>query len=328
MGLASASFLHEIERHQKARCADAFDLFSGTSTGGIIALALAKGMSADEIVQLYRELGAKVFRNNWPFQRALRLVRRCFTSMYGNHRLRGALEEAFGKTTLADVRQRGKSVVIPAFCVTTGRPRIFKTNHHEQLTRDDEYLLSDIALATSAAPTFLPVVSIVSPTSGAREKFADGGLFANSPALIAYVEALRYLNAARDQVEILSVSTPRSINAESSNALTRWERFTLHRGVLQWIAGLPDTFIQGGMTISHHTLEFLMREANAKDNYVRIDLPMQKGLGLDIADDRATHTLINIGSSHAAQIPTREKVGRFFRPQVDGGLNGERSKAV
>jgi hypothetical protein len=329
LGLATAAFLKEAERHFRRRCADAFQLFCGTSTGGIIALALAAGMTADDIVDLYRELGREVFDNSFPGMRALRLVRALFTSKYSNRRLRAALEGAFGATRLGDLRERGKYVLIPAFCVTEGRPRLFKTNHHPSLTRDDDYRLVDVALATSAAPIFLPVVSVTSPTTGAQEKFADGGLFANNPALLAYTEAIRYLAAPPSGVRILSVSTPRAVKAENSSALTWWERLALRRGVLQWVAGLSDTFIDSGMTLSHHTLDCLMRQASAADQYARFALPMQKGLGLDVATETATHTLITIGSSVAAQIQTREKLARFFAAaDVEGEADGQRSEAV
>jgi len=327
--LGTAAFLREAERHFGRRCADAFQLFCGTSTGGIIALALAKGMAAADIVELYREMGCRVFADSFPGMRALRFVRSFFTSKYSNRRLRSALENAFGATRVGDLRARGKYVLIPAFSVTEGRPRLFKTNHHRDLTRDDDYSLVDVALATSAAPIFLPVVSIRSPTTGAQEKFADGGLFANNPALLAYTEATRYLGASPTAVKILSVSTPRAVKAENSTALTWWERLALRRGVLQWVAGLPDTFIDSAMTLSHHTLDCLMRQAGVPDQYARFALPMQKGLGLDVATERATHTLITIGSSAAAQIQTREKLARFFEaPDVEGEADGQRSEAV
>ena len=44
----------------------------------------------------------------------------------GWEEVKRALAEAFGDTTLADLRDRGKHVLITAFCVTTGKPRIFK----------------------------------------------------------------------------------------------------------------------------------------------------------------------------------------------------------
>src|SRR4029453_9161364 len=72
LGLAGAAFLAELERHFGVSCHDRFDLFCGTSTGAIIALALASGKSAREVVDLYKEFGPRVFRNPFPGSRQLR----------------------------------------------------------------------------------------------------------------------------------------------------------------------------------------------------------------------------------------------------------------
>jgi patatin-like phospholipase/acyl hydrolase len=72
LGLAGAAFLAELERHFGVSCHDSFDLFCGTSTGAIIALALASGKSAREVVDLYKGFGPRVFRNPFPGSRRLR----------------------------------------------------------------------------------------------------------------------------------------------------------------------------------------------------------------------------------------------------------------
>ncbi len=64
LGLATAAFLKEAERHFRISCHERFDLFCGTSTGAIIALALASGMTAEAIEVLYKDFGPKVFRNS------------------------------------------------------------------------------------------------------------------------------------------------------------------------------------------------------------------------------------------------------------------------
>jgi uncharacterized protein len=79
LGLAGAAFLAELERHFGVSCHDSFDLFCGTSTGAIIALALASGKSAREVVDLYKRFGPRVFRNPFPGSRRLRWAKGLFT---------------------------------------------------------------------------------------------------------------------------------------------------------------------------------------------------------------------------------------------------------
>src|SRR5690606_1716963 len=78
----------------------------------------------------------------------------------------------------------------------------FKTPHlAEASTRDPDLLMKDIALATTAAPTFFPAAKI--GEHGAEH--VDGGLWANNPAMVAYVEARRLKVEA--QPMILSIGT-------------------------------------------------------------------------------------------------------------------------
>jgi patatin-like phospholipase/acyl hydrolase len=61
-GTFSAKFLAEIERELGVRVADHFDLIAGTSTGSIIALGLALGLRAEDMLDFYVERGPDIFR--------------------------------------------------------------------------------------------------------------------------------------------------------------------------------------------------------------------------------------------------------------------------
>src|SRR5687767_12874187 len=102
LGLASAAFLAEAENHFGTKCHDQFDLFCGTSTGAIIALAFANGMSARNVVDLYQRLGQDVFPSG-KWGRFGRLAKSFFTTRYGNAALKRQLNETFGDATLNDV---------------------------------------------------------------------------------------------------------------------------------------------------------------------------------------------------------------------------------
>jgi patatin-like phospholipase/acyl hydrolase len=302
LGLATAAFLAECERHHKFRYAESFDLFCGTSTGGLIALALAAGKHADEIVALYKQLGSSVFRGRSWWARNSRNARSIFFARYSNRTLADVLDHVFGDRTLGDVSQREKAVVVPAFCLTTGRPRVFKTDHSPELSAHSGYRLRDVALATSAAPTYFPVVTIRAPTTGAPERFIDGGICANNPALLAYAEALGYLKRDPNEVRILSVSTPRVTLAEST------DQRGVNLGALGWATRLPDLFVGGAMGLTHAALARVVPETS----YARIALNNPHGLELDDASYEATDELIHIGSDAASDTRLRDRITRFM----------------
>lgn len=313
LGLAGAAFLAEIERHFGITCHDSFDLFCGTSTGAIIALALASGKNAREVVDLYKSFGPKVFRNHFPGSRKLRMLKGLFTSMYGNEGLRSALADAFGDQTLGSVLDKGKYVVIPAFCLTTGKPRIFKTDHGEGLTRHNQYPLRDVALASSAAPVYLPVVELPSPVDGRLERYCDGGVFANHPALLGLSEALFHLNATPADLSILSVSTPRSNLAEEASAAGFFRRNVLSRGVCLWAGSMAGLFIDSTSEIANETIRRVHASIGcSKYGFQRVTFPKPMGLDLDVADGRATHTLETLGVEKGSNNEVRDRMRQFF----------------
>lgn len=309
LGLAAAAFLAELERHFEFKAADHFDLFCGTSTGGIIALALASGKSAAEVVTLYEELGGAVFPQRFGrLSRARRWVRRLYRAKWRNEPLMVALNDAFGDLTLGSLTDRGRWVVVPALCLTNGKPRLFKTNHHpDRLTAHAGYLLRDVALATAAAPTYFPPVTLTNPGNSAKETFVDGGLFANNPALIAYAEARKYLEVEASQVRILSVSPPRNIRVENVGL------HSCTRGIKQWAIPLADLFVQGSVDLPHFTVRCLFDACGCPNNYLRVDLPFRPELGLDVVNDSATETLKQLGIDAATDNVRRQRVADLLQ---------------
>ncbi|MBX9600042.1 MAG: patatin-like phospholipase family protein [Bryobacteraceae bacterium] len=313
LGLAGVSFLAELERHFSVTCHDAFDLFCGTSTGAIIALALSSGMSAREVVDLYKGFGPRVFYNPFWGCRKLRWARGVVTSMYGNSGLRSALSDAFGDQTLGAIHSKGKYVIVPAFCLTTGKPRIFKTDHADGLTRHKDYRLVDVALASSAAPVYLPVVELRSPIDGRVERYCDGGVFANHPAMLGLGEALFHLGSKPSELSLLSVSTPRSNLAEEASAAGFFRRRILRRGVCMWAGAMAGMFIDSTSEISNETIRRMHLSIGCeKGTFQRIAFPKPKGLDLDVAGPRATHTLETMGAEKGSNNEVRDLMKQFF----------------
>ncbi|MBX2810957.1 MAG: patatin-like phospholipase family protein [Myxococcales bacterium] len=152
-----------------------------------------------------------------------------FRARYTNEKLKEALVEEFGDQTLDGLKTKGKNVLVPAFNVTTGRPRIFKTDHSSNLSADGDFKLVDVALASTTAPTFFPVVEVENSRTNTKELFCDGGVAANHPALLGFAEALAELKISAHKIRLLSVSTPRETLADPAA-----KSETLDRGLTEW----------------------------------------------------------------------------------------------
>lgn len=220
-GTMPAAFLTTVEETTGKRIVDHFDLIAGTSTGGILALGLGLGLNARDILSFYEEEGPKIFgqsENNrsileW-IMRTLgskaRSARRIFSSKYSQEALRIALERAFGGRTLSESTTR---LIIPAFDRERREVHVFKTSHHPRFVLDWRERAVDIALATAAAPTYLPSHSLQNGIS-----LLDGGTWANNPVGIAAVEAVGVLRWPHDQIYILSVGCSEEVLAIPASA--------------------------------------------------------------------------------------------------------------
>lgn len=192
-GVFPASFLASIEETIGENIGNYFDLIVGTSTGGIIALGLASGMSAKEIVSFYEEEGPKIFKGN----RFLRICRQIGFAKYSQKHLKESLENCFGDKRIGECRTR---IVVPSLNLETGEVHVYKTAHHTRFKNDYKEKIIDAALATSAAPTFFPT-----QRSSAGTPLVDGGLWANNPVGVAVVEAIGVLGWQPGDIKVLSV---------------------------------------------------------------------------------------------------------------------------
>ena len=200
-GLYSASILNCFEK-QYGSIIDYFDLIAGTSTGGLLALALGAGKNTGTIVDFYKNDGPKIFPSRNTFIRLSRSLRHIFfSSKYSDVFLKQSLQKIFSDKIIDDAKC---CLCIPAVNLSTYEGIVFKTSHHQSLNRDRNIKMIDIALATSAAPTYFPVAQV----PGVSSKLVDGGLWANNPSLLAVIEALTYIMKDKkefDSISILSI---------------------------------------------------------------------------------------------------------------------------
>jgi uncharacterized protein len=195
-GVFPAAFLAHIEGTLGgAPVSSFFDLIAGTSTGGIIALALGLGLRAGEVLEFYERHGAAIFPRKSPWWLL-------GPAKYETAPLRCALEKTLGSKRLGDSNRR---LIIPSFNATTGRIHIFKTAHHPRLQMDFKVPAVEVALATSAAPVFFPP-----HRSGQEVMFIDGGIWANNPMGLAVTEAISMLGRSGDELDVLSIAAPAS----------------------------------------------------------------------------------------------------------------------
>ena len=323
-GLFTINVLAEIERiieektgEKDIRAGDYFDLITGTSIGGILALGLASRKSARELEAVFQEKAPLIFP---PRSRWFKKFRTAFQPLYNSRPLRQAVIEMIGEdTTFNDLDRR---VMIPAVNLSTGKPQFFKTPHNPQFSRDGRLRLVDAAMATSAAPTYFAPHYCADLDA----YFADGGLVANNPSFIGLHEVFRdmttdFPDASVSDVHILNIGTLGEEYTVSPTALASRN----NNGYIG-LWGMGERLVLTTMTANQllHKAMLLreLRSADALENYVYLDDTVPNEAASDLTLDNASESSLRNLASRGKQTATDEftkndRLQNFFKHRAE-----------
>lgn len=289
LGLYTAVVLAQIEQRLGEPLGRRFDLISGTSVGGLLAMALAFEVPMAAIVDLFSTRGADVFSSrrlpSGAVTRLLDLSRSVMGPKYTGAALRSELEKHFGHRTLG---QALHAVVIPAVDVSRSVTKVFKTPHVAPSRGDEDIPVIDVTMATCAAPAYFPSVAI-----GGR-LYADGGLFAVAPDQVAMHEAEHFMQIDPGRIRMVSVGTATAGYQPS-------EAVDAQAGAVGWLN--DGRLILTLISVQQQHVQAIM-EDRLGARYLRLDArwPAGAGLGIDVATPAATQTLERLALDTAAAI--------------------------
>lgn len=216
-----------------------FDLIVGTSTGGIVASALAAGEPLSKVDTLYEAHGHQIFPMQWlrrvPFLGAV-VPFLGLGNRQGEAALRSALEETFRDKTFRHVQDgRGISLALTSIDMARHAAVVFKTRHMARLNgRDDDRTLVDACMATTAAPVLRALAQLTEPGGSTEVVYADGGLWANNPGALGAIEAVEILGD-RGEARPIHLFMLGALPAQGGEELSNRKRY---RGAMGWRGGL------------------------------------------------------------------------------------------
>lgn len=248
---------------------DGVDLVAGTSTGGLIALALAAGRDVEVIRRLYLDRAKEVFADS--FWDDVRDLGKILGADYDIANLRRELEIIFGGLTLADLQRR---VLVTAFdldnedpTARTWKPKIF--HNFPGTDTDGERLVASVGTYTSAAPTYFQ----------SEDGFIDGGVFATNPSMCALAQTQDPRIPAGERADLAAV---RLLSLGTGRSLVHVEGESLDWGYLQWVRPLIGLMLDGTNGIADYQCAQILRE-----RYHRLapTFPPGREIGMDAVDD-------------------------------------------
>jgi len=245
--MLTASLILRIE-HELPGWLDRVDLIAGASTGGLLALGLAHGLSPLEVFEFYRNRLPEVFELSW-----WRRFTTFWRAKYTNDALKRNLREVFGDARLADLK---KDVLVATYFL--GRKSPFEPARAKFYDRSDADLrVADLALWSGSAPTYLP----------SADRHVDGGLAANNCAVcaMAYVESK---GTPLSEIKVLSLGTGRFPGVLEGG----------DRGITYWGQKLLVPFVDGSVDVADFQARHFLQ---SERTYHRVQPDLPEEIDLD-----------------------------------------------
>jgi patatin-like phospholipase/acyl hydrolase len=253
-GLIPARVLAELERRCNRRAGELFDLIAGTSTGAIIACALARPepLAAERIAELYERDGPRIFDRS--LLKRIRSAEGYLDERYESDGLVDVLRSHLGTVRLRDARP---PLLLTAYDIER-RSAVF-------LRSTDDASMVDAAHASSAAPTYFEPVRVDGAT------LIDGGVFATNPAMCGYAEAAGRLDL------LVSLGTGEHTRPLRYEDVRGWGR-------LEWATPILDVVFDGSADAVDEQASALLG-----DRYIRLQTRLDEAS--DDLDDASAGNL-------------------------------------
>lgn len=261
-GIFTASFLHQLEKHVGA-LQDRFDLVVGTSTGGIIAVGLGKGLNMGEILALYNKEIPNIFERplSWKIKTGWGIL----GPKYDNNNLARIIRKYIGNSYIDEAKVR---------FITTS----YNTDNSDVILIDSKdnthWGFDDAAISTACAPTYFP----------SYRGMIDGGVYASNPVLIGLIEGIKAGYSLQD-IAILNVGTGYSERGYNTSS---W-------GKKQWV------FTNGGSPILNVMFDGVSEKDSyiagklLGESYIYINPKLERKYPMDTVDRGVLDYLSNLG---------------------------------
>ena len=238
------------------------NLVAGTSTGGLLALGLASGMTPVQLRMMYQEFANGVFAD--ALRDNIKDLGNLVGAQFSVEPLKNVLELYFQGVTLDQLQKR---VLISAFDLDNDGKgpdgvRMWKMKFFHNYPgpgSDGDQLVVDVGLRTAVAPSYFPVY----------QGYVDGGVAASNPAMCALAQALHCPTGGQslDNVSLLSMGTgynPHYLNVKDAD----W-------GLAQWAPHMLNIMLEASADVVDYQCRVIL-----DDRYIRVNPVLPKPIDL------------------------------------------------
>ena len=287
-------YLSYLEYQLNTPIVKIFDIMAGSSSGGILATALAlphpedymlpreekrPKFTVNEIMGLYLDMSRKVFDCN--LGNSIKNLWGLLGPRYDSSRLSDFLDEEYDGTK---ARELLTEVMTTAYDLDKQAPSAFNSQSDEH----KDLLVKDLVMATTAAPTYFTPHNIKN-----MGRYVDGAIFAPTPAiwLLMGLERL-FSSQPEDLAKEIENTTLVSIGTSSldSNVSKRYDGAE-NWGLIKWVLQVFEIFDDGVTDTIDKQISALL-----KDNSYRLDVKVtdKEDLSLDSTDPERLSSLYEL----------------------------------
>jgi patatin-like phospholipase/acyl hydrolase len=290
-GMIPAKILAEIEKRTGKPICQLFDLIAGTSTGGILGLALSKPDPKNKTQPHYtaNDINRNIKSDDFLYPK--------FPSKGRDRVLEEYLQDTLLKNALTNI-------FVTSYDIELRTPVFFINNPHRQKLGEnfrqlcDGYTMKQAGMATSAAPTYFEPYKIdtIDKTENGYYALIDGGVFANNPTNLAIMEALIASKQSGEvplqlnEILVVSLGTGSLIRKYLYEDAKNW-------GLIKWVAPLINVVLDSGSESVACQLEQLLPVVDGyPQQYYRFQAPLSEANDdMDDATPRNIQELKNLG---------------------------------
>jgi patatin-like phospholipase/acyl hydrolase len=286
-----------LEEASKKKIHELVDYIGGTSIGGICALGFVATEDHDrplwqvkDLVELFDEHGTSIFPTSRGIKKVYTRVAQLWNVKYSPKPLERVLRQYFGNLNLSDT-------LIPALATAMKIPETETytfESEKAQVNEHDDYLMTDVMRATSAAPTYFPGHTFSNIVGGPSSTFVDGGIWINNPTELVYkriIKLYEHSSQKADQTNVLMVSLGTGSNPLKSPLAKQV-------GLLQAVAPTIESLMAANSHGVHQEMERLLG-----NNYCRL----QPSLA----------TVIDLADASTEALQALEDAAHSLRPHIE-----------
>lgn len=266
--ITSLKILEYIEKQSGKKVTDLFDVVSGTSSGGILALYLTapdpknpseSQYSATDIINIFQNDTRKIFKPKRISKVVPTSILQLVRPGYENANVERVFKERFKDVKVSDLVV---NTIITSYDSEDAVPFVFASYDSKTNTA----LVKDAAIATSSAPFYFSPLCYNDKDDKKPVTLIDGGIISKNPSLITYFELKKlYPNA---QINMLSLGSGLQDKKNYNyNRMRKW-------GFVQYVVPMISFMLDGGCNTVDYQMKQLIPSNEGKGSYYRFQIPL------------------------------------------------------